>query len=148
MAVLCTGSHNSVCSYVFFVLPISTSKCVLAITEPHLEGHEKSTPFAKKHDAGVYSGITAPIRDEKGGHSARLIVHRNCRSCGVPGRAEQAGRDPSLLLTRRSTGRHSLAKHNSLKLLLLLLLLLLIIIMMIIIMMIIMIPAAPQPKKK
>ena len=33
----------------------------------------------------------------------------------VPGRATQAGRDPSLLLTRRSTGRHSLAKHNSLK---------------------------------
>ena len=125
VAVLCAGSRNSVCSYVFFVLPISTSKCVFVITEPHLEGHEKSIRFAKKNNAGVYSGKTAPIRDEKGGHSARLIVNRNCRSCGlpgcarpcpaVPGWAEQAGRDPSLSFTRRSTGRHSLAKHNSLK---------------------------------
>ena len=37
----------------------------------------------------------------------------------MPGRATQARRDPSLFLTRRSSGWHSLAKHNSLKLLLL-----------------------------
>ena len=51
--------------------------------------------------------------------------HRFCRCPALPGLARfcpvlpglaiQADPDPSLFLTRRSSGRHSLAKHNSLK---------------------------------
>ena len=45
-----------------------------------------------------------------------IIDSAVARPCPVlPGLAIQADPDPSLFLTRRSSGRHSLAKHNSLK---------------------------------
>ena len=68
------------------------------------------------------------ILSETQRNSTPSTLYEKRRSCGlpglartcpvVPGCATQAERDPSLVLTRRSTGRHSLAKHNPLKLIL------------------------------
>ena len=54
---------------------------------------------------------------KKGGPPRRLPYgkHRFWRCPVLPGLEVQESADPSLFLTRRSSGRHSLAKHNSLK---------------------------------
>ena len=61
---------------------------------------------------------------KKGGSSAQTPILKTsipalpgfARLCpALPGFEVQENADPSLFLTRRSSGRHSLAKHNSLK---------------------------------
>ena len=89
----------------------------------HPPEHPRGTLFypCSTYPGGRVRGLLLDVKTMEN----EVILHRQFRlktidpavRMTVPGRVTQAGRDPSLFLTRRSTGGHSLAKHNSLKLL-------------------------------